>query len=989
VPRRSLLSTAERQSLLCYPDCDEDHLIRHYTLSEADQSLIRQRRGNANRLGIAVQMCLLRFPGQGLLPDADVPSFLLQWIGKQIGVDAACWPQYAGRAETRRDHLLELRAYLGMEQFGLRHYRQASSAIGELAMQTDKGIVLAGALIEHLRRKSVIFPVIDTIERICSEAITRANRRLHAALADPLSAEHRKRLDDLLRRRENGRTTRLAWLRQSPTKPNSRHMLEHIERLKVWHELDLPVGIERQVHQNRLLKIAREGGQMTPADLAKFEPQRRYATLVAVAVEGMATVTDEVIDLHDRIIGKLFNTAKHKHQQQFQASGKSINEKVRLYGRIGQALLEAKQNGRDPFAAIEAVLSWDAFAESVTEAQKLAQPEDFDFLHRIGESYATLRRYAPEFLDVLKLRAAPAAKDVLDAIEVLRTMNAGNARKVPADAPTSFISKRWEKLVMTTVGIDRRYYELCALSELKNALRSGDVWVQGSRQFKDFDEYLMPSKKFAALRQGGELPLAVNADCALYLDERLEMLEGQLATVNRMALANDLPDAIITESGLKIIPLDAAVPDAAQALIDQAAQLLPHVKITELLLEVDRWTGFTRHFSHLKNGDVAADKNLLLTAILADAINLGLTKMAEACPGTTYAKLSWLQAWHIRDETYSAALAELVNAQFRQPFAEFWGDGTTSSSDGQNFKTGSKAQSTGHINPKYGSDPGRTFYTHISDQYAPFHAKVVNVGLRDSTYVLDGLLYHESDLRIEEHYTDTAGFTDHVFALMHLLGFRFAPRIRDLGETRLYIPKGKAAYDALKPMIGGPLNIKQIRLHWDEILRLAASIKQGTVTASLMLRKLGSYPRQNGLAVALRELGRIERTLFILDWLQNVELRRRVHAGLNKGEARNALARAVFFNRLGEIRDRSFEQQRYRASGLNLATAAIVLWNTVYLERAVNALRKRGSDLDETLLEHLSPLGWEHINLTGDYLWRSNARVSAGKYRPLRPFPTP
>ncbi len=112
------------------------------------------------------------------------------------------------------------------------------------------------------------------------------------------------------------------------------------------------------------------------------------------------------------------------------------------------------------------------------------------------------------------------------------------------------------------------------------------------------------------------------------------------------------------------------------------------------------------------------------------------------------------------------------------------------------------------------------------------------------------------------------------------------------------------------------LNIKQIRAHWDEILRFATSIKQGTVTASLMLRKLGSYPRQNGLAVALRELGRMERTLFILDWLQSVELRRRVRAGLNKGEARNALAGAVFFNRLGEIRDRSFEQQRYRASGL-------------------------------------------------------------------------
>lgn len=136
---------------------------------------------------------------------------------------------------------------------------------------------------------------------------------------------------------------------------------------------------------------------MTPADLAKFEMQRRYATLVSLAIEGMATVTDEIIDLHDRIIGKLFNAAKNKHQQQFQASGKAINDKVRMYGRIGQALLEAKQSGGDPFAAIEAVMPWDTFAASVTEAQKLAQPESFDFLHRIGESYATLRRYAPQF----------------------------------------------------------------------------------------------------------------------------------------------------------------------------------------------------------------------------------------------------------------------------------------------------------------------------------------------------------------------------------------------------------------------------------------------------------------------------------------------------------------------------------------------------------------------------------------------------------------
>jgi TnpA family transposase len=983
VPRRSLLSAADRESLLALPDATGD-LIRQYTLNEHDRSLIRQRRGDANRLGFAVQLCLLRYPGNGLPVDAAVPAPLVQWVARQIRVDPSCWPRYAQRAETRRDHLLELRAYLGMTAFGLSDFRHAVHALAELAVQTDKGVVLAAQALDTLRRRRVIIPTLDVIERVCAEAITRANRRVYAALTGSLSTAHRQRLDDLLTRRDGGTTTWLAWLRQSPAKPTSRHVLEHIERLNAWQALDLPAGIDRQVHQNRLLKLAREGGQMTPADLAKFEPQRRYATLVAVALDGIATVTDEIIDLHDRIIGRLFNAAKTKHQQQFQASGKAINDKVRLYGRIGQALLDAKQSGGDPFVAIEAVIPWDAFAASVAEAQHLAQPEDFDFLHHIGEGYATVRRYAPQFLDVLKLRAAPAASDVLDAIDVLRSMNADNARKIPRDAPTAFISKRWAKLVLTDDGIDRRSYELCALSELKNALRAGDVWVQGSRQFKDFDAYLVPAEAFAAMKRASGLPLAVDTDCDRYLHDRLGLLEHQLATVNRLAAANDLPDAIITASGLKITPLEAAVPDAAQALIDGTARLLPHLKITDLLLEVDAWTGFTRHFTHLKTGEAPKDRTLLLTTILADGINLGLSKMAESCPGTTYAKLSWLQAWHIRDETYATALAELVNAQFRQPFAEHWGDGATSSSDGQRFKAGGKAESTGHLNPKYGTEPGRQFYTHVSDQYAPFHTKVVNVGVRDATYVLDGLLDHESDLRIEEHYTDTAGFTDHVFALMHLLGFRFAPRIRDLGDTNLYRPRGAAGYDALKPMLGGTLNLAQVRAHWDDLLRVATSIAQGTVTASLMLRKLGSYPRQNGLAVALRELGRIERTLFVLDWLQSVELRRRVQAGLNKGEARNALARAVFFSRLGEIRDRTFEHQRYRASGLNLVTAAIVLWNTVYLERATDALHSRGQPVDDTLLPYLSPLGWEHINLTGDYLWRSSAKVGAGKFRPLR-----
>jgi TnpA family transposase len=982
MPRRSLLTAAERESLLALPD-SRDELIRRYTLNESDLAVIRQHRGAANRLGFAVALCYMRYPGLVLPPKAQPSPVLLGFVAAQLKVPVEVWAEYGERAQTRREHLAELEQVFGFELFSAGYRTLALRELTETALETDKGVVLATALIEMLRLRAILLPRLNVIERVCAEAVTRANRRIYKLLSGALTPVHRIRLNGLLQHKEDSNLTWLGWLRQPPSKPTSRSVLEHIERLQKLRELDLPPGIERQIHQNRLLKIAREGGQMTPADLMKFEPERRYATLVALAVEATATITDEIIDLHDRIVGKLFNTARHRHQEQFQAAGKAINDKLLIYGQVGQALLNARGCGCDPFAAIEAVMPWDRFAQSVAEAQKLAEPEDFDFLYRIGENYPTVRRYAPEFLDSLHFEAAPAAEPVLEAIELLRELNAANARKLPEAVPVEFIRKRWDKLVFTVDGIDRRFYELCALAELKNALRSGDIWVKGSRQFRNFDEYLITPERFQALHRGNSLALAVATDCEVYLHDRLALLNKELAQVDRMALANQLPEAILTDSGLKITPLDAAVPSGAQSLIETVASSMPHVKITELLQEVDSWTGFTRHFTHLKTGGAARDRAPLLTTILADAINLGLTKMAESCPGASYAKLAWLQAWHIRDETYASALAELVNAQLAQPFARHWGDGTTSSSDGQRFRAGGKAESTGHINPKYGGDPGKLFYTHVSDQYTPFSSKVVNVGVRDSTYVLDGLLHHESDLRIEEHYTDTAGFTDHVFALMHLLGFRFAPRLRDLADTRLYVPDRKASYRALTPMLGGALNLKAIRTHWTEILRLAASIKYGTVSASLMLRKLGSYPRQNGLAVALRELGRIERTLFLLSWLQSAELRRRVHAGLNKGEARNALARAVFFCRQGEIRDRSFEQQRYRASGLALVTAAIALWNTVYIERAINASTHNGQLVDPDLFRYLSPLGWEHINLTGDYQWRPH-KLPQGKFRPLR-----
>lgn len=964
---------------------DARQITECYTFSPADLDLIAKRRGEPNRLGFAIQLSFLRYPGRAWVPDELVPALMLRFIAGQVGISTDRMAEYAARDETRREHLAELIATFDWRTFALREHREVSAWLLTLARGMDRGLALVRALLEELRQRRILAPAMSVIDRLASAVRHRARREAYRALTADLSPEQRVRLDELLAPYPDSRQTHLGWLRQPGGAPNPANILKCIERLSVLRKLGIPGDWARRVHQNRLLQTAREGANTDAAHLREFGEERRHATLVAVVLDTMATLTDETLEMHERAIGREFKKAERRHLEAFQQSGKAINEKVRLYATVGRALIEAKTKAVDPFPEIEKLMPWEAFLASVEEAAKLAGPEDFDHLALVGNGYSYIRRYAPEFLDAFEFRAAPASEELLRAIHVLRDLNAKNARCVPKDAPTGFVRRRWKPHVFEGEEIDRRFYELCVLSELRNALRSGDLWVAGSRQFRDFEEYLLSPETFAVMKPRG-LPLAINTGCRDYLDQRGIQLHETLATVNGLAERGELPDASLADGVLKVTPLTNTVPPEADALARQVSAMLPRIKITDLLMEVDDWTKFTRHFVHLRNGDAATDRTLLLTAVLADAINLGLNRMADACPGTSLSRLSWIADWHVRDETYSKALAEIVNHHRQLPFASHWGEGATSSSDGQRFRAGGVGEARGEVNARYGNDPGVTFYTHVSDQYAPFHTKVINATVRDATHVLDGLLYHESDLRIEEHYTDTAGFTDHVFALCHLLGYRFAPRIRDLADKRLATIERPNRYPALEGLIGTTLNTKQITAHWDEILRLATSIQQGTVTASLMLRKLGAYPRQNGLALALRELGRLERTLFTLEYLKDVELRRRIHVGLNKGEARNALARAVFFNRLGELRDRTYENQRHRASGLNLVVASIVLWNTVSLERAVKALREREQAISDDLLAHLSPLGWEHINLTGDYVWKP---TGGAKKRPLRQLRLP
>ena len=443
-------------------------------------------------------------------------------------------------------------------------------------------------------------------------------------------------------------------------------------------------------------------------------------------------------------------------------------------------------------------------------------------------------------------------------------------------------------------------------------------------------------------------------------------------------------DGVRLENGILIVtPRASDVPAAAAALNAEISEMYPLVDVPDLLREVHDWTAFADQFTHVRTSDAPQNISAMLAGVLADGTNLGPKRMAGASKGISAHQIGWMRSFHARSETYRAAQACVTDAHTRHPHSLLWGDGTTASSDGQFFRASDRAARRGDINLHYGSEPGTKFYSGLSDQYGYFSILPISPTESEAVYVLDGLFDHDTILEIEELFTDTGGASDHVFALFALIGKRFAPRLRNIKDRKFHTFEKGDAYPALANHIGAPINTALILEHWDELLRLAASITTRTVAPSAILKTLSASSKSNDLARALREIGRIERTLFMIEWYSSPALRKRCQAGLNKGEAAHKLKRAVFFHERGEIRDRSFDSQAFRASGLNLVVSAIVHWNTVYLSRATAHLRQRGRHIPDELLRHISPLSWEHINLTGIYSWDTEQQLPEG-FRPLR-----
>jgi TnpA family transposase len=634
-------------------------------------------------------------------------------------------------------------------------------------------------------------------------------------------------------------------------------------------------------------------------------------------------------------------------------------------------------------------ISEEQIRTAVEKVFRLARAGDDKYFKEFVGRYRRVRVFLPYLLKTVEFRATPSGLPILKALSFLKTIE-GQYKPDMSKAPFEIISKTWRRLLIDENGhIGRQAYTLCVLQQLQDGLRRRDVFVPDSDRWSDPRKKLLRGSVWNSKRSQvcRSLSLPKSAHIAL------ENLEEQLNVAYRKTIENipnnqDVRIEVVNgKTDLVLTGLEKL--DESPSLVElreNIAKLLPRVDLPDLILEIHEQTGFTDEFKHISEGNArVVDLPISICAVLiAEACNIGFEPLIQSDhPALTRNRLSWVQQNFIRAETLTKANACLVDHQASIPLVQIWGGGDVASADGLRFVTPIRTINSGP-NPKYfGYSRGITYYNFTSDQFTGFHGIVIPGTLRDSIYILEGLLEQQTSLRPTEIMADTSGVSDIIFGLFWLLGYRFSPRLADIGSSRFWRIDPKADYGVLNQFANHQIKHDRIVRHWDDLLRLAGSLKLGTVSASELIKSLLKSDRPSGLSLALANLGRIPKTIYLLNYIDDQVYRRRILNQLNRGERRHSVARIICHGRRGEIRKRYREGQEDQLGALGLVTNAVVLWNTIYTEAALNQLEFDGYSVKKHDIPHVSPLQYKHINVMGRYSFAMAESVAKGKLRPL------
>ena len=782
----------------------------------------------------------------------------------------------------------------------------------------------------------------------------------------------------------------LFRLRRSPTRVNAKSLVAAINRLEEIRAVDVGNIDLSKLPQTRIKFLARNASASRAVAISKMPDRKRVATLLAFTHELEYTATDDVIDLLNLFIRGLLAKSKREGEKERLRTLKDLDAAALRLVEAASVILDTDTSDIDLREEAYKRVSKEQLVESVARVKMLARPSSDEMLDTILSRWRYVRQMLPTLLSKIEFHGMENAAPIIEALDFLRSIE-GSRKPDMSAAPLKVVTKSWTRLVVNSEGLlDRKAYTFCVLQCLRSALRRRDVFVVKSQRYCNPRAKLLSDGAWATQRAA----VCRILDLEPTFDKTKQALFSQLNEAYHRASANFKDNAAVRieikdgKEQLVLTGLDKLPePSSLITLKRQVKAMLPRIDLPELLLEIDAKTSFTKEFTHIsQTGSRVKDLHISICAVLiAEACNIGLEPlMRPEVPALTRGRLSWVQQNYIRAETIIRANARLVDAQTRIALAQMWGGGEVASADGLRFSVPVRTINAAPNSKYFGVGKGVTYYNFTSDQVTGFHGIVIPGTLRDSLFLLEGLLEQITSLRPIEIITDTAGYSDVVFGLFWVLGYQFSPRIADIGGARFWRFDDNVVKGALDRIARNRINTDLIAFNWDDILRVAGSLKLGTVSASDLMRSLQRGNQHSTLSKAIAELGRIAKTLYLLSYIDDESYRRRILTQINRGESRHSLSRALFHGQKGELRQRYREGQEEQLGALGLVVNVLVLWNTYYMDAALTKLRSIRQQVLPEDVARLSPLGRRHINMLGRYYFSIDKAIELGADRPLR-----
>lgn len=954
-------------------------LIREATFTKADFQKTSRCRRSYNRLGFAYQLAFVRLANRFIIQQPfEMIEEIVMFTSLQLGINSDEIYQYKKHIDTVSEHQEKIRHYLKLRKFGTTESKLLSQFLMEEACRLEQATLLMGQAKQFLKEKKILYPAESTLTRLISNQRDQARNYIFTRITKQLPSEVLEKLDQLLIV-DTGKQSALQRLKQPPGLPSPSAILRLLKRLEYIQSIGI-LQIDLSWLNNNYQRSLTHYAQRCSADrLRNLSQHHRYAVLICFLWQTYKDVIDFLVDMHDKLITKVYKRAQSDVDDRLNQHRKTVRSSLATFKTFGEIILDGSISDVELRETLFHEVSKEELTEKISAIDSWLEGDYSHVFKAVVLRFSYLRQFSPAFLEHLDFRGENIANaSLLKAIELLRNLNRDNKRKLSQDAPLDFISEKLHKFIVSDKGINKSAWECALLTAIRDEIKSGNISIKQSKRFGNFNNFFIAQSKWEARRKEffnrSGLPEKVK-DVPEYLTKRLNQafdnfLE-KLPTNSYAQVDKDGWNLSIDHSPQS----SADVETKLAQLRNWLSEHMRTIKLPELLIEVDNDLHFTDHFMPVSQQGRRQAENIcaILVTIIAHGCNIGAYTMSRLTEGVGYKRIKYITDWHLTEEAQRNALAKMVNAITNLDVSQFWGDGTTSSSDGQRFTLKRKVLQRTY-SPKF-NDFAMEFYSFIADNYAPFYSTPIECTDRDAAYVLDGLLYNESDLALEEHYVDTHGYTEINYAAFAMYGRKFSPRIRGIQRQHIYRIDKNKNHGPLSSLVARgdrTIHMDWICDQWDRMGHFYASLESGHATASTALKRLVAFSGKNHFYRANRELGRVFKTEDILSYMSDPIQRQKRRQGLLKGEQLHSLARDVSYAKRGRINTRNLEEQRNSCSCLTLTLACIIYWQAKEINRALNKISPDAIDIDPSLIEHISPIGWDNVLLYGEYVVNKN-----------------